>query len=516
MTGAEAVLQTAAAAGVEVCFANPGTTEMALVHALDRAPQVRAVLGLFEGVCSGAADGFARMSGCPALTLLHLGAGLSNALANLHNARRARSPVVNLVGDQATWHREADAPLTSDIASLARPVSRWVRESRTSAGAAQDAAEAIAAAQEFPGGVATLILPSDCQGGEAPGPARPIPLALAPQPARDRIEGIAAALRREKNAALYLGGRALSARGQLAAGRIAQATGCRLISETFPARFERGAGLPRVDRLPYFPEWVASFLEGLRTLVLAAAPEPVAFFGYPGIPSRLTPEGCALLTLAAPDEDAESALDALADSLGAAAPAPAPAKRPEMPVGELTPEAVGTVLALLQPEGAIVVDESATTGLGYFPAAASSPRYSLLTLTGGSIGMGPPCAAGAAIACPDRTVINFQGDGGAVYTLQALWTQAREALHVVTLICSNRAYRVLQIESARAGVAEPGQKALSLTQLSRPDLDWVHLARGLGVPASRVDSVESLRRVLSVALAEEGPHLIDVVLSGAR
>src|SRR5438445_45906 len=398
MTGAEAVLQTAAAAGVRVCFANPGTTEMALVNALDRVPSIRAVLGLFEGVCSGAADGYARMSGRPALTLLHLGPGLANALANPHNA------------------------------------------------------------------------------------------------------------------GLYLGGHALSARGQLAAGRVAQATGCRLFSETFPARFERGAGLPQVDRLPYFPEWVASFLEGLRTLVLAATTEPVAFFGYPGIPSRLTPEGCAVLTLAAPEEDVEAALESLADAIGAPAAVPPPAEKPEAPEGELTAEAVGTVLALLQPEGAIVVDESATTGLGYFPAAASSPRPPLLTLTGGSIGLGPPCATGAAIACPDRTVINFQGDGGAMYTLQALWTQAREQLHVVTLICANRAYRILQIESARAGVPEPGPKALSLTELSRPPLDWVHLARGMGVPASRADSVDSLHRALSVALAEQGPHLIEVVV----
>jgi acetolactate synthase I/II/III large subunit len=515
MTGAEAVLQTAAAAGAGVCFANPGTTELALVNALDRTPQIRAVLGLFEGVCSGAADGYARMTGRPALTLLHLGPGLANALANLHNARRARSPVVNLVGDHATWHHEADAPLTSDIASLARPVSRWVRESRTASVVAQDAAEAIAAAQEGPGGVATLILPADCQAGEVPGPVRPISPAPAPQPARDRIESILTALRGEKNAALYLGGHALSARGQVAAGRIAQATGCRLISETFPARFERGAGLPRVDRLPYFPEWAISFLADLRALVMAGTIEPVAFFGYPGVPSRLTPEGCAVLTLAAPEEDAESALDALADALGARAPAPVPAKKPEMPAGELTPEAVGAVLALLQPEGAIVVDESATTGLGYFPAASSSPRHSLLTLTGGSIGLGPPCATGAAIACPDRPVINFQGDGGALYTLQALWTQAREQLHVVTLICANRAYRILQIESARAGVPDPGQKARSLMDLSHPRVDWVELARGMGVEASRADSAESLRRALSAALAEEGPHLVEALISGA-
>ena len=419
--------------------------------------------------------------------------------------------MVNLVGDQATWHRDADAPLTSDIVSLAKPVSRWVRESREAASLAQDAAAAIAAAQEAPGGVATLILPADCQAGEVPGPTRPILPAPALRPTADRIERVAAALRRERNAGLYLGGRALSARGQLAAGRVAQATGCRLFSETFPARFERGAGLPRVDRLPYFPEWVISFLEDLRKLVLAATTEPVAFFGYPGIPSRLKPEGCEVLTLAAPEEDVEAALEALADAVDAPAPAPTAAQKKQLPDDEWTAQSVGTALAALQPEGAIVVDESATTGLGYYEAAAASPRHSLLTLTGGSIGMGPCCATGAAIACPDRTVINFQGDGGAMYTLQALWTQAREHLHVVTLICANRAYRILQVESARAGV-ESGEKALSLTELSRPQLDWVQLARGMGVEASRADSVGSLHGALSVALAEPGPHLIEVAV----
>jgi len=511
MTGAEAVLRTAAAAGVDVCFANPGTTEMALVNALDREPRIRAVLGLFEGVCSGAADGYARMAGRPALTLLHLGPGLANALANLHNARRARSPVVNLVGDQATWHRGADAPLTSDIASIARPVSTWLRETRETATIAQDTAEAIAAAQKPPGGVATLILPADCQAGEVRGLAEPIPPAAAARPVAHQIERVAAALRREQNAGIFLGGRALSVRAQLAAGRVARATGCRLFSETFPARFERGAGLPRVDRLPYFPDWATSYLEGMRLLVLAATREPVAFFGYPGSPSRLSPAGCEVLTLAAPDEDVEGALEALADAIGAPAYTPMTLARPELPDGDWNPQAVGAVLAAVQPEGAIVVDESATTGVGYFEAAAAAPRHSFLTLTGGSIGMGPPCSVGAAIACPERTVINFQGDGGAMYTVQALWTQAREQLHVVTLICANRSYRILQIESARAGV-QPGPKALSLTELGRPPLDWVHLAGAMGVPATRVESVESLRRALSVALAEPGPHLIEAVV----
>ena len=518
MTGAEAVLQTASAAGLGVCFANPGTTEMALVNALDRVHSMRAVLGLFEGVCSGAADGYARMARRPALTLLHLGPGFANAIANLHNARRAHSPVVNLVGDQATWHRDADAPLTSDIASLARPVSRWVRETRASARIAQDAAEAIAAALEPPGGVATLVLPSDCQEGEVDGPAKPpAPRAARPVPT-ERIEAAAAALRGRSNGAIHLGGAALTERGQRAAARVRAATGCRLFSECFPARFERGGDLPDVARLPYFPERVASFLEGLDTIVLAGAPEPVAFFGYRGMPSRLSPPGSRVLTLAAPEDDVEGALEALADAVGAlAAPTASPTSPAEPPSasGALTPDSVAAVLASLQPEGAIVVDESATTGLGYFPAAARAPRHSFLTLTGGSIGMGPACATGAAIACRDRLVINFEGDGGAMYTPQALWTQAREQLRVVTLICSNRAYRILQIESARAGVPAPGPRALSLTELSRPPLDWVQLARGMGVPATRAGSVEALQDALRRAIAEQGPHLVEAVLSDA-
>jgi acetolactate synthase-1/2/3 large subunit len=320
-------------------------------------------------------------------------------------------------------------------------------------------------------------------------------------------------LRGSESAALYLGGKALSSRGQTAAGRVGRAAGCRVFSETFPARFERGGRLPVVDRLPYFPEWVASFLEGLRTLVLAGTTEPVAFFGYPGTPSRLTPEGCAVATLAAPEEDVEAALESLADALDARAEAPAPSReRPGMPHGPLDPGAVGTVLALLQPEGAIIVDESNTSGLGYFQAAATAPPHSLLTLTGGSIGMGPACAVGAAIACPDRTVINFQGDGSAMYTVQSLWTQAREQLHVITLVCANHSYRILQIESSRAGVSTPRPQALSLTELDRPRLDWVQIAQGMGVPASRAESAESLQRALSRAIGEPGPHLIEVVL----
>jgi acetolactate synthase-1/2/3 large subunit len=513
-TGAELLLRTAAAAGVEACFANPGTTELGLVNAFDAVPAVRPVLCQFEGVCSGAADGWGRMRDLPALALFHLGPGLANGLANLHNARRARTPLVALVGEHATWHRDLDAPLASDIAALARPVSRFVRTSSSAGALGQDAADALAASTAAGGGVATLVVPSDCQSGEAAGAPPPVPAPAAARVAAERVSRAGAALRAGGPAAIFLGGRALRERGLLAAARAAGACGARLVSECFPARQERGAGLPPVERIPYFPERAAAALAGLSTLVLAGAPEPVAFFGYPGQPSRFVPAGCEVLTLASPEEDVEVALADLADALGAPARLPQAASRNEAPAveeGALTPASVSALLARMQPEGAIVVDESATTGLGWFRPSAASPRHTLLTLTGGSIGMGPPLATGAALACPDRPVIDFQGDGAAMYTLQALWTQAREGLHVVTLLCNNRSYRILEVEQQRAGV-RPGPRAASLTALGGPALDWVLLARGMGVPATRVEDTGALRGALARSLAAPGPHLLELMI----
>jgi acetolactate synthase-1/2/3 large subunit len=513
MNGAESLVRTAREAGLEVCFANPGTTELPLVAALDREPGIRAVLGLFEGVCTGAADGYARMADRPALTLLHLGPGFANGIANLHNARRARVPVVNLIGDHASWHLPHDAPLTSDIVSLASPVSAWVRSSRSSKELAGDLAEAVAAARRPPGQVATLIAPADCQWDAADGPARPAARAAFPRPDAARVEAIARRLRESRSGALLLGLGALREAGLRAAARVAAATGAALLCEVFPTRIERGAGLPRVEKLPYFPEQAQQRLAGCDSLVLAGAREPVSFFGYPGVASRIAPDGAAT-SLASPDEDAAAALEALADALGAPARAPSAAgpALPPAPTGALTPAALGAALARLQPENAIVVDEGATSGLPYFAAAEAAPPHSYLALTGGAIGQGLPCATGAAIACPDRKVISLQADGSGFYTLQALWTQAREQLDVVTLICANRAYRILQVELGRAGNAEPGPQARSLTDLSNPTPDWTALAKGFGVPATRAQTAEELTRQLAAALATPGPALIEVIL----
>jgi acetolactate synthase-1/2/3 large subunit len=522
MTAAESILRTAAEAGVEICFANPGTTEMALVAALDRVPEIRPVLGLFEGVCTGAADGYGRMSGKPALTLLHLGPGFANGIANLHNARRARTPLINLIGDQASWHLAHDAPLTSDIASLARPVSGFFRSCQSASAAAGDMAAALAAARSGPGSIATLVLPADFQEGEDGGPAACPETTPAEKVSPARIEAIAQFLREDPHPiSLLLGGSGLCERALLAAGRIASQHPIRLVAETFPARWERGRGLPRVERLPYLPEQATAYLEEDRALLLAGSRSPVSFFGYSNLPSEIA-GSLERQVLATPDEDVAQALEDLAEALHAASTpghAPLPeaaagegAGLPEPQAGPLDPVKLGLTLARHLPENAILSEEAATSGLPFYHFSENSPRHTVLALTGGAIGQGLPCATGAALACPERPVIAFQADGSGMYTLQALWTQARENLNVTTLLCSNRAYRILQIELGRAGISEPGPGALGMTSLDNPALDWVALARGCGVPGTRVTTAEELETALPRALTENGPHLIEALL----
>ena len=509
-TGAEGLLRTAAAAGLDVCFANPGTTEIDLVRGLDGSG-VRPVLGLFEGVCTGAADTFARMSGRPALVLLHLGPGLANGLANLHNAAKGRSPVVVIVGDHATTHIGKGAPLEADVEGFAAPVSCWVRTSASASAVASDLAEAVVAATTPPGGVATLIVPADVAWGEG-GAVVDVPAPPPPGAVPDAaVERAAAAL--DADAVLLLGTDALgSERGVRAAGRIAAATGCRLLGETFPSRMERGAGLPVLPRLPYFPEDATEALRGSSALVLAGTPSPVAFFAYPDLPSEIPPPELPVVALSAPGEDGIGALERLAERLGAGdatfdAPPP-----PRVDAGPLTPASLGAALAAAQPEGAIVVDEGITASAPYWEASAGSPRHTLLGLTGGAIGWGPPAATGAAVACPHRPVLALQADGSGMYTLQSLWTQAREGLDVTTVIVANRGYRILDVEMARAGITEPGPVVAPLTDLGTPPLDWVRLAEGMGVPATSAATGAELTAALERAFAEPGPHLVEALV----
>lgn len=517
VNGAESLLRTLVASGVETCFANPGTSEMHFVTALDRAPGMRAVLGLFEGVVTGMADGYGRMAEKPAVTLLHLGPGLANGLANLHNARRAATPIVNVVGDHATTHAQYDAPLASDITGFARPVSSWVHASSSALTVGSDAARAVQAARQAPGGVATLILPADVawNEGSAPAPALPV---LAPAPVSEPVVDEVIRLLRHKtgeSTALLLRGASLRGRGLEAAGRIAASTGARLLCDTFAPRLERGAGRVAVERLPYFAEQIVETLSTVDTLILVGSKPPVSFFAYPDKPSWCSAPGTHIVHLAHPHEDGVGALESVASAFSSS-PRRIELARPDEPDGRLDQFSIGAVVARHLPENAIVSDEAATNGLGIGLALAAAQPHDHLSLTGGSIGQGLPLAGGAAVACPDRKVVCLHGDGGAMYTVQSLWTQARENLDVTTVIFSNRAYAILQVEMSRTGaknlMAEGDRQALDMFDLSRPDLDWVKIAEGMGVEAIRVSTVREFSDAFSSAMSQRGPRLIEAVV----
>ena len=516
MNGAEALCDTLLAGGVDTCFANPGTSEIHLVAALDRRPRMRCVLGLFEGVVTGAADGYGRMSEKPAATLLHLGPGLSNGLANLHNARRARTPVVNIVGDHASSHLPYDAPLTSDVEMLARPMSHWVRTVVHADDVSSATAAAIVEARSPPGQIATLILRADAAWNQTSAPLQAVPKPRErPAAADSRIRQAAQAIRAARAPLLMLSGVALRADALAVAGRIAKATGARLLAQQSNARIARGAGRVPIERVPYPTGEAIKVLEDVDKLILVGAKAPVGFFAYPGAPSVLTPPSCAILELAAPGDDLLGVLQALAVELrigSKIAPDLATLARPALPTGALTADAIAIAVAALMPEHAILCDESITSGRRFFQTISGAPPHDYLHLTGGAIGLGLPMAAGAAIACPDRKIIALQADGSGMFTVQALWTHARENLDIVTIIFSNRAYAVLRGEFRQVCANDPGENARRLLDIDAPSIEWTSLAKGMGVDAISAATAEEFVKALRAALARRGPFLIEALI----
>lgn len=511
MNGAESLVHTLLKGGVDTCFANPGTSEMHFVAALDRIPGMHCVLGLFEGVVTGAADGYARIAGKPAATLLHCGPGLGNGLANLHDARRAHSPIVNIVGDQATYHKPLDPPLAADTEGWARGVSGFVRTARRAADVGRDAAAAIQAASVAPGQIATLILPSDTSWDEGGEVAAPLPPVAAPRADQGVLLRIARVLRGHEPAILVLGGAALSAEGIALGNRIARATGARVIAEMSNAKIAHGRGRFPIERVPYPVDQALAALRGVQHVILVGAVKPIAFFAYPGKPGYLFPTDATVHVLARPDQDLMDALVRLSDELDAPEIAiPNAMPRPEPAKGAVNPAALAQSLTALLPEQAIVVDESVSFGRAIFSATAAAQPHDWLQITGGAIGTGLPLATGAAVAGRGRRVVGLQADGSAMYTLQALWTQAREHLDVTTILISNRKYAILLHELANVG-ANPGRTALDMLDLTDPDLDWPHIARGLGVAAARADTMERFADLFAQSLATPGPFLIELI-----
>jgi len=514
MNGAEGLIRTLLAGGVEVCFTNPGTSEIHIVAALDRIPEMRCVLGLFEGVVTGASDGYARMAEKPACTLLHLGPGLANGLANLHNASRARVPIINVVGQHATYHLHYDTPLVSDIEGIARPYSKWLRTSRSSSEISRDSAEAVLAARTAPGQIATLIVPADVSWSEGASIATIRALHQPPLPDALAIDRAAAMLRSGLRTAILISGNALYGTGLVTAGRIAAVTGAKLLAPYPITRMQRGAGIPRVDRVQYVLEQGIDQFKEFRQLILVGAQTPVAYFAYPGKNSVFTSPDCEIHTLANPGEDYVGGLEALEGALSGNATKleVEKAHRPPMPSGEITLSGLAAVIGALLPENAIVVDESMTSGRGLMAATKGAPPHDWLGNTGGSIGIALPLAVGAAVACSDRRVLCLTADGSGMYTAQALWTMAREGLKVTTVVFANRDYAVLKREFSYLGVGSPGPRAADMFEIGRPDLDWTLIARSMGVPGTRVSSLDAFGKVLRAGLESEGSSLIEVPL----
>jgi acetolactate synthase I/II/III large subunit len=511
MNGADALIETLVLNSVTACFANPGTSEMQFVSALDRQPAMRSVLCLFEGVVTGAADGYGRMAGRPACTLLHLGPGYGNGLANLHNARRAFTPIVNVIGDHATYHRGFDAPLTSDIAAIAAPNSLWVKAALTADEVGPLAAEAVGASHGPPGGCASLILPADCAWSPTAvtGPRAAVPAKAAVDGAV--VEEMARRIKAARKPVLLLGSGACGEAALVEAGRLFR-RGVRVLTDTFIARQPRGAGRFAPDRMMYFGEMAMADLQGTDLMVLVETVDPVAFFAYPNRPSILVPEGCETATLAMRGEDGARALADLADRLGGGLSEAQPFAPPDPVTGALTPSAAGAAIARHMPEGAIVSDDSVTSGQAILALTRGARPHDWLGLTGGAIGQGIPVAVGAATACPDRKVVSLNGDGAAMYTVQGLWTLAREGLDVTVVVFANNAYRILGIELGRTGAGKPGPGASRLLSLGEPAIDWVSVARGLGIAATRCETAEAFDAAFARAMDEPGPRLIEAVI----
>ena len=511
MNGAETLVRTLLASGVTTCFSNPGTSEMHFVAALDRVPGMRCVLCLFEGVATGAADGYGRMAQKPASTLLHGAPGLANGLANLHNARRARSPIVNVIGDQASYHRPLDPPLTGDTDGWARGVSAWTRVVQSVATMGQDAASAVQAARTAHGQIATLIAPADTSWDDGGTEGAPLPPIAPDKVAPHVIKNVAEVLRRNEPTTIMLGGGPIGAAMIDHAFRIAGAAGAKLLAAQFNARVERGRGRHPIARLAYAYDQSVATLAGTKHLVLIGTMPPVAPFAYPNKPGYLFPKDCSVHVLARSDQDIADALARLADELSAPAVVPREAKPSEPDLrAAISPESITLALAALLPENAVVVDESVSFGRSFFSGLASGPPHDWLQITGASIGSGLPMATGAAIAAPGRRIIALQADGSAMYTLQALWTQARENLPVTTVLLSNRKYAILLNELMHVG-ANPGRVALDMMDIGNPDIGWVKLAEGMGVEAGRAASVTEFVDLFVQANNSRGPFLIELL-----
>lgn len=519
MNGAQSLFQVLTDAGLDTCFANPGTSEMQLVYEMGKSDAVRPILCLQENVVTGAADGYARMAEKPAFTLLHVGSGFANGIANLHNAGRANTPVVNIVGANASYHQPnfpEHEMIGGKITDLARNVSHWTREAKSASELAMLGGEAARTAMMGAGRICTLVAPTNCHWDPAPGAPVLEPVPANPRASADTIAAAKALLENGRKTGLLLGTHGLLEDNLELAGRIAARTGAQLLAETFPGRLARGAGRVQVQLVPYFLEMAQQFFSDYEQLILVGALPPVSTFAYRNSAMFKAPDSCDVWTLASADHDVHHALADLVEALDAGATEPVLGERivAEVAEGTLTAAAIGKSVNVLMPEGAIMVDEAATAGLElYLETGTAAAHEYLYAIPGAAIGGGLPVALGAAVACPDRKVIALQADGSAMYTNQALWSIARENCDVTIVILKNDAYAVLNVELARVREEDATPKMLSMLELDKPTLNWVQIGEGMGVPSVAVDSAEAFHAAFETAMSEKGPRLIEATIA---
>jgi len=510
MNGSECLVGTLINHGVDLLFTNPGTSEVGLLAEIGSSEQIRAVPVLFEGIAAGAADGYFRMTGRPAATMLHVGPGLANAWSALHNAAKARSGVVNIVGQLSEAHLELESPLKSDILALATSVSDVVRYPLSTARVGIDAKAAADAAKR--GKVATLVMANDvgwCDGAE---------LATPPEAQDADTHGALdpaamTALKQGPRTLLLLGGLALDVGAQRDAAAIASATGCSVMIEWASARCERGGDLPSWARIPYPVDEAVRALVAYDTIVLCGATEPIAFFNYCNSPSRLAAPSTRVIDLHPEGADERPALSAARRALASdpARPCHPPAARYTYGAPK-SPDPVSAAIAAALPQDAIIVNEAITSASDLFAASAAAPRHTWLDNLGGSIGFALPVSIGAAIGAPDRRVITLCGDGSTMYSPQGLWTIAREELDITVLVFANQAYKILVSELVRTSDTNLDDQAVSLLQLNNPEIRWTELAHSLGVASTRVSSCDQLKSALMSAFGTKGPRLIEVAI----
>lgn len=517
MTGAQSLLETLVACGVDACFANPGTSELHLVAALQNDKRMRSVLCLFEGVATGAADGYSRVAGKPAATLLHLGPGLANGWANLHNAKKAKTPVINIVGDHATWHLPLGASLTSDLEGLSASISDWTKISASTADIGPDVALAYQTAMAKGGQIATLILPADTTWNNGGIVAKPLPPAAATMPSNEEIAKAVSVFTSGRRIAVLVTGDSLIGEGREACTRIAAKTGATFFCHGLNRQMERGAGRMEFRRLSAWGQETLDVLARFDDLVIIGTGQPVLSFAHPTYKSVLVPDSVHVTKLASAEDDVTGTLKALSAAVGAPsaeAIAPLLAQRQhfDLATGALTAEAIGRAINKFMPAGAIISDEAGTAGGGTYPFTAKAEPHDCLFLTGGSIGQGLPVALGAAMARPDRKILNLQADGSAAYTVQALWSMAREKCDVTVVIFSNRQYGILMRSIGMYAIPGMPNRVPDLFDLSNPDINWAQVAEGMGVEGHVCRTAEEFNRIFQDCMRRKGPQLIEAVM----